>query len=344
VSSRLDEASPVVYPPCMHDPLAAKYAQLVDPGIRRFMIEGERFYPPDAVNFTLAEQRAFYDRYCAHFGKPRPPSVTLHDFNAGSVPCRLYKSDATPRPPVLLYLHGGGFVLGSLDSHDDVCAEICEGADIAVVAVQYRLSPVKIFPAAFDDCWSALKHVAETELGVDRAKIIVGGDSAGGNLAAALAMKARDEGAPKLLGQVLIYPGLGGDTSKGSYVAQATAPGLTVADIDYYRRLYCGPDGSPGHRSKYAAPLRETDYRSLPPAFMVAAALDPLHDDCGDYAARLQAAGVPALVRDEPLLVHAFIRARHMSEPARESFSAIVEACFVLAYHGELPEQDADPR
>ena len=108
VSSRLDEASPVVYPPCMHDPLAAKYAKLVDPGIRRFMIEGERFYPPDAVSFTLAEQRAFYDRYCAHFGKPRPSSVTAHDFNAGSVPCRLYKSDATPRPPVLLYLHGGG--------------------------------------------------------------------------------------------------------------------------------------------------------------------------------------------------------------------------------------------
>ena len=211
-------------------------------------------------------------------------------------------------------------MLGSLDSHDDVCAEICEGADIAVVAVHYRLSPENIFPAAFDDCWSALKHVAETELGVDRAKIIVGGDSAGGNLAAALAMKARDDGSPKLLGQVLIYPGLGGDTSKGSYVAQATAPGLTVADIDYYRRLYCGPDGSLGHASKYAAPLRETDYRGLPPAFMVAAALDPLHDDCSDYAARLQAAGVPALVRDEPLLVHAFIRARHMSESAAREF------------------------
>jgi acetyl esterase len=336
----------VVYPPSMHDPIAAKYAHLKDPGIRDFMIAGERFYPPDAVNFTLAEQRQFYDRYCAHFRKLRPQAVTVSDFRVGEVDCRLYKTNGTAVPPVLLYLHGGGFVLGGLDSHDDVCAEITDGADIAVVAVHYRLSPEHVFPAAFEDCRAVLKHIAEDgeKLGVCASKIIVGGDSAGGNLAAALALQARDEGGPALMGQVLIYPGLGGDMSKGSYVSQASAPGLSVADIDYYRKTYCGPSGSPGHASKYAAPLKETDYRRLPPAFLIAAGLDPLHDDCGDYAERLQAAGVQALVRDEPLLVHAFLRARHMSDPARDSFHAIVEACFALAYHGELPEQDRDPR
>jgi acetyl esterase len=330
----------------MHDPIAAKYTHLADPGIRDFMIAGERFYPPDAVSFTFAEQRQFYDRYCAHFRKPRPSAVTALDFAVGNVACRLYKTNGTAVPPLLLYLHGGGFVLGSLDSHDDVCAEICDRADIAVIAVDYRLAPEHIFPAAFDDCFAVLKNVAERgeELGIDASKIIVGGDSAGGNLAAGLAIRARDEGGPKLTGQVLIYPGLGGDMSKGSYVSQANAPGLSRSDIDYYRRIYCGPDGSPGHESKYAAPLNETDYRNLPPAFLIAAGLDPLHDDCIDYASRLTAAGVPAFMRDEPLLVHAFLRARHMSDPARDSFRAIVDACFSLAYHGELPEPDTDPR
>src|SRR5439155_16710830 len=224
--------------------------------------------------------------------------------------------------------------------------EISDGADIAVIGIHYRLAPEHIFPAALEDCWIALGHIARhgDELGIDASKIIVGGDSAGGNLAAALALKARDEGGPKLLGQMLIYPGLGGDIAKGSYVTHANAPGLSVADIEYYRKAYFGPDGSPGHASKYAAPLKETDYGGLPPAFLVAAGLDPLHDDCSDYAQRLEAGGVPALVRDEPLLVHAFLRARHMSDPARDSFRTMIEACFAHAYHGELPEPDREPR
>ena len=313
----------------MTDPLEQKYAGLKDPGIRAFMIAGERFYPPDAVDFSMAEQRAFYDKYCAHFRKTRPAGVTTEDFRVGGVACRLYRSGATEKPPVLLYLHGGGFVLGGIESHDDVCAEICDGADVAVVAVAYRLAPEHPFPAAFEDCWQVLQY-----LGQRYGKIAVGGDSAGGNLAAALALKARDAGGPKPMGQVLIYPGLGGDMSRGSYVSQAGAPGLATGDVKYYRDIYRGGD------SKFAEPLRETDYTGLPPAFLVAAGLDPLHDDCRDYAGRLQAAGVAALVREEPLLVHAFIRARHMSEPARLAFRAVVEAVFALAYRGMLPDDE----
>ncbi|HLF21742.1 MAG TPA: alpha/beta hydrolase, partial [Aestuariivirga sp.] len=227
----------------MSDPLELKYAGLKDPGIRAFMIAGERFYPPGAVDFSMAEQRAFYDKYCAHFRKLRPAGVTTEDFRVGDVPCRLYRSDATEKPPVLLYLHGGGFVLGGLESHDDVCAEICDGADVAVVAVEYRLAPEHPFPAAFEDCRQVLRY-----LGQHYSKIAVGGDSAGGNLAAALALKARDEGGPKLMGQVLIYPGLGGDMSRGSYVSQAKAPGLATSDIKYYRDIY------KGRGSKFAEP------------------------------------------------------------------------------------------
>jgi len=316
----------------MADTHNSKYSAIADPGIREFMLEGERFYPADAASFTLAEQRAFYDKYCAHFRKMRPAAVTTEDVTIAGVACRIYRTNGTPNPPVVLYLHGGGFVVGGLESHDDVCAEICDGADVAVVAVQYRLAPENPFPAALDDCWGVLTFFAK-----NLTKIAIAGDSAGGNLAAALCLKARDESGPPIMGQVLIYPGLGGDMSRGSYLTQANAPGLSTADVVYYRDTYKGGD------SKYAAPLRETNFGGLPPAFLVAAGLDPLHDDCEAYASRLNAAGVPALVRDDPLLVHAFLRARHMSEPAADAFRAIVEAIFSLAYHGELPEQDCDP-
>ncbi len=286
-----------------------KYPQLTDPGIRAFLEAGENFYPADAVNFTMAEQRAFYNRYCAHFRKPRPTSVAVLDFKVSHVSCRRY----TPKKPnaKLLYLHGGGYVLGGLESHDDICAELAEAAQVEVTAVEYRLAPEYSFPAAFNDCWAVLNSLGSC---------VVGGDSAGGNLAAALCLKSRDVGGPKIIGQVLIYPGLDGDVTKGSYIAQAQAPGLTTADTVYYRKAYAG------HPHKYAGPLQETDYRDLPPAFLVACAHDPLHDDATDYAARLIAAGGNAVVREEPLLIHAFLRARHMSEPARKSFDAIVAA------------------
>ena len=286
-----------------------KYAHLQDPGIREFLIAGENFYPADAVNFTMAEQRAFYNKYCAHFRKPRPSSIGVADFKVDKIACRRYM----PKSPnaKLLYLHGGGFVVGGLESHDDICAELAEGANVEVIAVEYRLAPEHPFPAAFDDCWAVLEKIGAC---------IVAGDSAGGNLAAALCLKSRDDNGPKIAGQVLIYPGLGGDMTKGSYITQANAPGFTTSDVIYYRDTYHGG----GH--KYAEPLRETDYRTLPPAFLVAAGLDPLHDDAIEYAAKLTASGVQATVREEPLLVHAFLRARHMSQPAAASFQAIIAA------------------
>jgi acetyl esterase len=286
-----------------------KYAQLQDPGIRAFLIAGDEFYPADAVNFTMAEQRAFYDKYCAHFRKPRPVSIIATDFEVGEVPCRRY----TPNQPKakLLYLHGGGYVLGGLESHDDICAELAEGAQVEVTAVQYRLAPEHPFPAAFDDCWAVLNSIGPC---------IVGGDSAGGNLTAALCLKSRDVAGTEIVAQVLIYPGLDGDVTKGSYITQAHAPGLTTADTIYYRTTYAG---SP---NKYAGALRETDFSNLPPAFIVAAGIDPLHDDATEYAVKLIAAGGKAELREEPLLIHAYLRARHMSQPAAASFQAIIAA------------------
>ncbi len=273
----------------------------------------------------MAEQRAFYDKYCAHFRKPRPEGVAVEDMKIAGVACRSYlppdAADAT-----LLYLHGGGYVVGGLESHDDICAEIADRAGVGVVAVEYRLAPEHPFPAAFDDCWAVA-----CELAGRTKRLIIGGDSAGGNLSAAIALKARDGGEPAITGNILIYPGLGGDMSKGSYVTQANAPNHTLKDVLYYRDTYKGGG------SKFAEPLRETDYRGLPPAFVVTAGIDPLADDGAEWVKRLQAAGIPAQHRGEPLLVHAFLRARHMSEPAAHAFTAIVEAVRSLATTDALP-------
>ncbi len=298
----------------MNDIPPDKYPGVTDPGIRAFLAEGERLYPENAVSFTMAEQRAFYDRYCAHFRKPRPAEVDVADFSTGHVPCRRYRPAGASGAPVL-YLHGGGYVVGGLDSHDDICAELAAGAGAEVTAIHYRLAPEHPFPAALEDGWLVMQRLLDDGRGV-----VLAGDSAGGNLSAALAIRARDERVGPVKGQVLIYPGLGGDHTKGSYITQAHAPGLSTADVLYYRDVY---KGAP---HKLAEPLRETDFTGLPPAFLVAAGIDPLHDDCFAYAARLCAAGVQAKVRDEPLLVHAFLRARHMSRPAAESFAAITAA------------------
>jgi acetyl esterase len=324
-----------------------KYAMLADEGIRRFMTESDALYPPDAVSFTMAEQRAFYDKLCAHFRGPRPGGLEVRDLTVagpgGPVPIRLYRPAGSGPPPALLYLHGGGYVLGGLDSHDDICAEIADGAGVAVIAVAYRLAPEHRFPAAFEDCQAVRGWIVATgpAYGIDPQRLVIGGDSAGGNLTAALVLDARDRGGPALAGQVLIYPGLGGDRQRGSYVEHANAPGLTTADTEYYRSIYIGPPDDPRHASKFAHPLLETDYRGLPPAFLVAAEWDPLRDDCFVYAERLRAAGVPASVRHEPLLVHAFLRARRMSKPAAAGFAAIVEAVRALAHRGVLREAKA---
>ncbi len=228
----------------------------------------------------------------------------------------------------LIYLHGGGYVLGGLDSHDDICCGLAEMARVTVIAVDYRLAPEHRFPAAFDDSAAAVEHILReaAQFGIDANRTVIAGDSAGGNLAAAVCLKRRDDGEALPSGQVLVYPTLGGDMTRGSYVSRANAPGLTTADMQAYDGWYMG-DAPPEVRSiKFRAPLRETGYTGLPAAFLVACEWDPLRDDCFDYAGQLMAAGVEAHVRHEPELVHACLRARHISPTAGAMFAAIAAA------------------
>ena len=195
-------------------------------------------------------------------------------------------------------------------------AELSEAAGAELVSVDYRLSPEHVWPAAFDDCWAVL-----VELLLEGHPVVVIGDSAGGNLAAGLVLKARDEGLRGIAGQALIYPGLGGDLVSGSYVEMAEAPGLSTADVAYYREVYRAPEDA-----VHAFPLRAKNLAGLPPTFITGARFDPLRDDARAYAARLVLAGVSVEYREEGQMIHAWLRARFMSEGARAGFAALCAA------------------
>jgi acetyl esterase len=284
-------------------------------GIREFLAICDGFYPPDAVDAPIAQQRAWYDALCARFDRPLPEGLTFED-EMLSVPIRRYRPAQMRSDVVLLYLHGGGFVVGSLDSHHAICAEIADYAGAELVSVDYRLAPEHLWPAQTDDCYGVMKQL----IGQGR-KLVVIGDSAGANLAAGLTLRARDDGLAGVVGQVLIYPALGGDLQSGSYAEMAQAPGLSTADVAYYREILKAPQDEP-----VAHPLLARTLEGLPPAFITVAHFDPLRDDGRDYAARLREEGVEVVFRVEPQMVHAWLRARHMSEGAHDGFSAICAA------------------
>lgn len=288
-----------------------------DEGILAFHTRCEDFYPADAVDANITQQRAWYDALCAAFDAPAPAGMVKADsLVAGRIPIRRYQPATLTTQTRLFYIHGGGFVVGSLNSHDAICAELSEAAGAELVSVDYRLSPEHVWPAAFEDCWAVL-----IELLVESHHVVVIGDSAGGNLAAGIVMKARDEGLKGIVGQALVYPGLGGDLVSGSYEEMATAPGLSTADVAYYREVYRAPEDSP-----HAFPLRSENLAGLPPAFISGAYFDPLRDDARVYAARLALAGVPVEFREEKQMIHAWLRARFMSEGAKVGFAALSDA------------------
>lgn len=215
-----------------------------------------------------------------------------------------------------MYCHGGGFVLGGLDSHDDVCAEICAQTGYRVVAVDYRLAPEHGHPAAFEDAWSVLIWIKDTY----GPGIVLAGDSAGANLCAAVAHHARGR-SEAILGQVLIYGAFGGDADRGSYLEHAQAPMLTRQDILYYMDVRT-PGAVPQDDPRFS-PLQDSDFSGLPPTVLVTADCDPVRDDSRDYRDRILEAGGKAHWINEPGLVHGYLRARHSVGRARDSFERI---------------------
>ncbi len=311
-----------------------------------------------ADHFVRPDTRAFLDMLAAMPEMPWPPTpeayraqylamkdlvdlplgelATIKDLTipgpAGDIPARLFDVREKREPgPVVLFFHGGGFVIGNIDSHASFTAELSRALDLPVVSVDYRLAPEHPHPAAFNDALAAARAVAAAFDG----PLVLVGDSAGGTLAAAVAHAGRALGL-RPWGQVLIYPSLGGDESRGSYQEHAEAPMLTLRDIAFYRRMRF-PNGAP-RNDPTAAPLQDNNFRDLPPTVIFVAECDPLADDGSAYAEKLLSAGGRALVVVETGLVHGYLRARATVSRARESFRRITTAIAALA-QGNWPEE-----
>jgi acetyl esterase len=318
---------------CGHCELMADYSALLDDEVWAFLNESARYYPDDAVGLSITEQRALYNKMCVAFDQGRPSNITVEDLPFGGVPCRVYSPTDTSylATATVFFCHGGGFVVGGLDSHDSVCAEFCAITGLRVIAVDYRLSPEHPHPNDFEDAWAAFEAACAAFEGA----IVMCGDSAGGNLVAAVTHHARGRIDGRITGQLLIYPGLGGDQSKGSYITHAQAPGLTKQDMEFYMNIRSA--GQDKYGDPTYAPLHDKDFTNLPATVIITAECDPLSDDGKDYRDAMLAAGGEAIWINETGLVHAYLRARVMSSKAGASFGRMTQSLSALA-KSDLPK------
>jgi acetyl esterase len=289
----------------------------VDAKIATLLAEAEAIDPRPLEALSVAEARARGGSVNAAPALAPEPVAESRDLTVDSRPpisVRLYR----PRPgtlPLLVYFHGGGWVVGSVASSDPFCRALANASGCAVVSVEYRLAPEDRYPAAANDAYAATRWSADhaAELGVDATRIAVGGSSAGGNLAAVVALMARERGAPPLAFQLLHVPVTDHDFGTPSYRANATGFGLTLAGMRWFWDHYA-PDAKL-RDEPYASPLRAKDLAGLPPAHVVTAECDPLRDEGKAYAARLLEAGVPTTYVEYPGMVHGFT-SMAMSVPA----------------------------
>lgn len=310
-----------------------KYARRLDPALWAYVDRVNDWYPTEIAEQPINRQREVYDAMCRAFHQGHPPGVSVSDGLIASadhgIPVRRYQPAGKAARAMVLYFHGGGFVLGGLDSHDDICAEICAGTGFAVLSADYRLAPEHLHPAAFDDALAVFEWAAATTA----LPLVLCGESAGGNLAAAVAHATRRQ-ASATAGQVLIYPDLGGDESAGSYIEHAEAPLLSARDVETYRSIRSGPAQSPDDPT--FSPLRDSDFSNLAPTVIITAECDPLSSDGETYRDRILAAGGKAWWHEEKRLVHSFLRARTTVPAAGEAFTRIIAAVAALG-KGEWP-------
>jgi acetyl esterase len=278
-------------------------------------------------SMSVAEARRAMEALAAMRAAPAPIQSAVDrriPGPAGEIPVRIY-TPAGPAPrPLLVYFHGGGWVLGGLETHDGVCRELANGAACAVLSVDYRLAPEHKFPAAAEDCYAATQWAAAhaAEFGADARRLAVGGDSAGGNLAAVVPQLARDRGGPPIVFQLLIYPATDAAFDTPSYRDNADGYLLTTGDMRWFWNHYLN---SPAEAANpVASPLRAARLSDLPPALVITAEFDPLRDEGERYARRLEEAGVPARLTRYDGMIHGFFGMTGMMDKAR---AAVQEAC-----------------
>lgn len=285
--------------------------------------------PDGMFERDIPGQRAAWDYYSKRLHQPPPASMQVHEeaapSAAGDVAMRIYRPAGAPAAdaPAVLYMHGGGFMKGDLDSSDAIAWGFAEQANAVVVSVDYRLTPEHPYPAAVDDCWACLLWLrdAADKLGVDPARIAVAGDSAGGNLAAVMCLKARDTSDVRIACAALIYPGTGLDQTYPSYLEFADGQGLSLAGTRAYRDMYLPNDRDTD--DPYARPVLAKDMSGLPPFWVHSAQCDPIRDDGRVFAARLAEAGVNVAYREAKGMAHGFMRARFDGAAARQEYDLV---------------------
>ncbi len=286
--------------------------------------------PPHLL--PAVEFRNIMDRLATRSGLQRPAgvAVTESEIAEAGVKVREYSAPTRPSRAILMYMHGGGWTVGGLDSHDGICADICAQTGMRVISVEYSLAPEHRYPVALNECLKVYRTIRQglgrRHPGQDR--ILVGGDSAGANLATALCLKLRDDGQEQPAGQVLIYPCVAIDFALPSYTTHANAPFLYRDLMEVFWQNYLGPGLARDH---YACPAEAADLSGLAPAVVMTAALDPLVDEGDRYAGSLSQAGVPVIHRRAEHLIHGYLRFRAASKLARDEFAYLVRALRALA-------------
>ena len=269
---------------------------------------------PPYETVSPAEARELYlkGRFVSN---PEPPELASVEpltipSPAGSIPARVYTPTRLRKvnglAPGLVFFHGGGWVIGDLDSHDVVCRKLADEGELMVVSVDYRLAPEHKFPAAVDDAIASTKWIAENakQFGIDASRLMVGGDSAGGNLAAVVAISARDDNGPDIAGQLLIYPAIHFAMTHPSHKEPETSILLTHSVIRWFSDHYL--NGAADVHDWRASPARAGTLIGLPPAYVLTAGADPLRDEGDEYARRLKEAGVAVTHRTFPGQFHGF--------------------------------------
>jgi len=279
---------------------------------------------------TIEEERATWTAFCRATNRPRPDGMTVSDgtvpTDVWDIPVRLYRPAAAPETaPVILYIHGGGFMVGDLDTNDTLAWGLAEETGACVLSTHYRLAPENPFPAAHDDCYAVLCHLhaRAADFGVDPERIAICGDSAGGNLAATVAMAARDRGGPILCAQAILYPGFRTDGTLPSFTTYGEAPLQSAAATQKYRKNYM-PDPAT-HSHPYACPLMADDFGNLAPALIHVAAIDAARDEGKLYAERMAEAGCDVTYRVAEGMIHSFMRARFDGEAAAAEFRSVTD-------------------
>ena len=280
------------------------------PEIKKYLDEGAAANPPQAWEIPIASSRRLRMGRVAISGTPEPIYQVEHKFIAGptsDLPIRIYRPSAQGPLPAMVYFHGGGWVFNTLDMFEQCLRSIANKGNFIIVAVAYQKAPEHPFPIPFDDCYATTKWVFENaeSLGIDPKKIGVCGDSAGANLASAVALKARDEGDLSLAFQALIYPCNDYEMKYESATENATGFGLTTKGMRWFWEEYLQSELDKHH--PYAVPITAESLKDLPPAIIVTAEYDPLLDDGYNYAEALKDAGVFTIYREYAGLIHGFM-------------------------------------